>query len=48
MKGTSGEKGSGLGLDLCIDFVDKHGNKNWAESEPEKESTFIFTLPEGS
>lgn len=43
--GTKGEKGSGIGLDLCIDFVEVHGGSIWLESEPGKGSTFTFTLP---
>lgn len=44
-RGTHGEKGSGLGLELCRDFVEMHSGKIWAESEPGKGSTFSFTLP---
>ena len=43
--GTNGEKGSGLGLLLCKDFIEKHNGKIWAESELDKGSAFKFTLP---
>ncbi len=43
--GTHGEKGTGLGLVLCKDFIERHNGKIWAESEPGKGSKFLFTLP---
>ena len=43
--GTDDEPGSGLGLVICRDFVEKHGGKIWAESDPGKGSVFRFTLP---
>jgi len=44
-KGTKNERGSGLGLKLCHEFVRKHSGSIRVESETGKGSRFIFTLP---
>lgn len=43
--GTRKEKGTGLGLILCKEFIDKHGGKIWAESIAGVGSAFSFSLP---
>ena len=45
VRGTANEKGTGLGLILCREFVEKHGGRIWCESKLGEGSTFIFELP---
>ena len=43
--GTAGERGSGLGLILCKEMVERHDGELAVESEPGAGSTFRFTVP---
>ena len=45
MPGTNKEQGTGLGLVLCKEFVEKHQGRIWVESEPGKGSKFFVQLP---
>ena len=44
-KGTAKETGTGLGLKMIKEMVEKNGGRVWAESEVGKGTTFHFTLP---
>ena len=45
MPGLLQEKGSGLGLKLCKDFVELNGGKIWAKSNKDLGTRFFFTVP---
>lgn len=44
-KGKHSETGTGLGLFICKFIIESHGGKIWVESELDKGTSFIFTLP---
>ncbi len=46
--GTDFETGSGIGLKLCLDYIKYMNGELTIESEPEKGSTFSFTIPSGN
>ncbi|MCX6160364.1 MAG: HAMP domain-containing sensor histidine kinase [Ignavibacteriae bacterium] len=44
-KGTEDEEGTGLGLVICKEMIDKHGGRIWAESPESGGSCFNFSIP---
>ena len=45
--GTQGEKGTGFGLAICKEYIEKNKGKIWFNSIEGEETTFSFSLPRG-
>ena len=43
--GTQKEKGTGLGLLICRELIEKNKGRIWFESQENQGTTFFFTLP---
>lgn len=47
-KGTQGESGTGLGLIICKEFIERHGGKIWVKSKKGEGTNFSFSLPKNN
>lgn len=45
VRGTAGEKSTGLGLAIARSIIEAHGGRIWVESELGKGATFFVSLP---